>query len=119
MNAYLVIGLLLLVTMAYLVLHPFLVPHAVGEPPIVLPPVALTTATAAPEMETTAVVVEHPTDPPAVQPRARTAEELRADVELAIAARKAAMLRHSCPGCGASVDNADAFCRSCGTRVKE
>ena len=46
-------------------------------------------------------------------------DDVRASVEAAIAARKAAMVRHSCGGCGAPVDAGDAFCRACGTRVEE
>jgi len=112
MFAYLVLGLLLLVSMAWMVLHPFLEPSASGQPPIVLPPV---TASAA---QSRGVGVEEPSSPPAMS-HAKSPDELRADIEAAIAVRKAAMMRHSCAGCGATVDAADAFCRSCGTRVKE
>jgi len=121
MNAYLVLGLLLLVSMAWMVLHPFLEPAASGQPPIVLPPVTASAvaredvdaATLAP-----AAGLEQPSSPP-VMAHAKSPEELRADIEAAISARKVAMMRHSCAGCGATVDAADAFCRSCGTRVKE
>ena len=106
MNAYLVLGLLLLVSMAWMVLHPFLVPATAGRPPIVLPPA------------TASATTEVPSSPP-VMTHAKSPEELRADIEAAINARKAAMMRHSCAGCGTTVDAADAFCRSCGTRVKE
>jgi len=132
-NAYLILGLLLLVSMAWLVLHPFLEPAASGQPPIVLPPTAAFSASsvatppvaASPVAASAAVTAteaetptEAPTEPP-VAPHAKTPDELRAEIEAAIAARKAAMMRHSCSGCGATVDAGDAFCRSCGTRVKE
>ncbi len=130
MNAYLVLGLLLLVSMAWMVLHPFLEPAVSGQPPIVLPPVTasavaredvagtVATATADAATLSPAAGLEQPSSPP-VMSHAKSPDELRADIEAAIAARKAAMMRHSCAGCGATVDAADAFCRSCGTRVKE
>ena len=125
MYAYLILGLLLLVTMAWFVLHPFLEPATAGKPPVVLPPAAAFTATplasaatAATVVDASAVTADAPTDPP-VAPHLRTPDELRAEIEAAIAARNAAMMRHSCAGCGATTDVGDAFCRSCGTRVKE
>ena len=125
MYAYLILGLLLLVTMAWFVLHPFLEPATAGKPPVVLPPAAAfratplaSAATAASVVDASAVTPDAPTDPP-VAAHLRTPDELRAEIEAAIAARKAAMMRHSCAGCGATTDVGDAFCRSCGTRVKE
>jgi hypothetical protein len=116
--------------MAWMVLHPFLEPAASGQPPIVLPPATpfaaapdgvastVATVTAGAAALAPAAGLEQPSSPP-VMAHAKSPEELRADIEAAIAARKAAMMRHSCAGCGATVDAGDAFCRSCGTRVKE
>ena len=129
MYAYLILGLLLLVTMAWFVLHPFLEPATAGKPPVVLPPAAAFTATppatplatavpAATVVDASAVTADAATEPP-VAAHSQTPDQLRAEIEAAIAARKAAMMRHSCAGCGATTDVGDAFCRSCGTRVKE
>ncbi len=122
MSTYLILALVLLVVMAWLILRPFLegTPVAVpadgtaarsATPPVVLPPKDLAARTAAKAVPVGAATVEATT--PA------SSDDLRATVEAAIAARKAAMLRHSCDGCGASVDAGDTFCRACGTRVKE
>ena len=119
MFAYLVIALLLLVVMAWFVLQPFLAPSgavatAARRPPVVTPPrapkaaVPVASAVAVPAAPTTARSAP-----------ARSEAEIRADVEAAIAARKAAMVRHSCGGCAAPVDPGDAFCRACGARVEE
>jgi hypothetical protein len=40
--------------------------------------------------------------------------DVRARVEAAVAARKAALLSVTCPSCGHPVDPTDRFCRSCG-----
>ena len=124
MFGYLVMSLLLLVVMAWFVLSPFLVPAGAtrtsSRPPVVTPPstVAARTATASePAAPKPAAAATTATSKSAAQ--MRTEEELRASVEAAIAARKAAMVRHSCGGCGAPVDAGDAFCRACGTRVEE
>jgi predicted RNase H-like HicB family nuclease len=127
MNAYLILGLLLLVSMAWLVLHPFLEPNGSGLPPIVLPPAeesrskpTVATRSASVSRATTDDdVAESAVNEPPVAAHSKTPDELRAEIEAAIAARKAAMMRHSCSGCGAAVDTGDAFCRSCGARVKE
>jgi hypothetical protein len=134
MSIYLVLALVLLVVMAWLILRPFLEPAAAtavdpsvaayattagGAPPIVLPPKDLgsaSTATAAPAAAATAApgaTAARSTATPA------STDALRASVEAAIAARKAAMVRHSCSGCSAPVDAGDSFCRACGTPVKE
>jgi RNA polymerase subunit RPABC4/transcription elongation factor Spt4 len=42
---------------------------------------------------------------------------VRASVEAAIAARKAALRARHCTTCEAVVEDGDAFCRSCGTKV--
>jgi hypothetical protein len=139
MSIYLVLALVLLVVMAWLILRPFLDPAAAtavsasavaygtsagGAPPIVLPPKDLgsaSTATAAPA----AVAATAPGVAATTGTTARSTatpastDELRASVEAAIAARKAAMVRHSCDGCSAPVDAGDSFCRACGTPVKE
>ena len=125
MSAYLILGLLLLVSMAWLVLHPFLEPAASGRPPLVLPPTAALAATStssardvAADVAAAPVTSVGPTAAP-VAMHATSPEQLRAEIEAAIAARKAAMVRHSCAGCGTTLDAGDAFCRSCGERVKE
>ncbi len=119
MYGYLALSLLLLVVMAWFIFQPFLVPstvtanRAAARPPIVLPPKDATAkAVAAPAARPAA-----PASQAAAAPR--STEDIRASVEAAIAARKAAMVRHSCGGCGAPVDPGDAFCRACGTRVEE
>lgn len=120
MFVYLALSLLLLVVMAWFILAPFLVPatsstaaRTSSKAPVVLPPkdlAATTTPTAKPAAATRTATPATP---------ARSTEDVRASVEAAIAARKAAMVRHSCDGCGAPVDRGDAFCRACGTRVEE
>ena len=127
MFGYLVMSLLLLVVMAWFVLSPFLVPAGAvrtsSRPPVVTPPssvaarAATTAQPAAAKPAAAATTAATATSKSAAQ--TRTEEELRASVEAAIAARKAAMVRHSCGGCGAPVDAGDAFCRACGTRVEE
>jgi hypothetical protein len=56
---------------------------------------------------------------PAAAPEATSAPagDLRASVEAAIAARKAALRARHCTTCEAVVEDGDAFCRSCGTKV--
>jgi hypothetical protein len=44
-------------------------------------------------------------------------DDVRASVEAAIAARKAALRARHCTSCDAVVEDGDAFCRSCGTKV--
>ena len=44
-------------------------------------------------------------------------DDVRASVEAAIAARKAALKAKHCTSCEAVVEDGDAFCRSCGTKV--
>jgi len=121
MFVYLALSLLLLVVMAWFILAPFLVPatssaaaRTSSKAPVVLPPKDLA-ATATPTAKPAAATrtATEPATP------ARSTEDVRASVEAAIAARKAAMVRHSCDGCGAPVDRGDAFCRACGTRVEE
>lgn len=116
MFGYLALSLLLLVVMAWFILQPFLAPATVStaarttsRPPVVTPPKNL----AAPVAAATAA----PTAAPAAT--TRSTDDVRASVEAAIAARKAAMVRHSCGGCDAPVERGDAFCRACGTRVEE
>jgi cytoskeletal protein RodZ len=56
---------------------------------------------------------------PAAAPEAASAPtgDVRASVEAAIAARKAALRARHCTTCEAVVEDGDAFCRSCGTKV--
>ena len=126
MFGYLVMSLLLLVVMAWFVLSPFLVPAGAvrtsSRPPVVTPPstvAARTATTPKPPAKPAAAAATAATATSKSAAQTRTEEELRASVEAAIAARKAAMVRHSCDGCGAPVDRGDAFCRACGTRVEE
>jgi len=100
MTMYLVLSLLLLAGCAWLVVQPFLATRAVA----VVVPAAAAPAAAAPVRATAP---------------AQSSEELRASIEAAVAARKAAMLRKPCPSCGTTPDTGDAFCRSCGTRIEE
>jgi hypothetical protein len=58
-----------------------------------------------------AVVDAEPTPAPT------SSADVRAQVEAAIAARKAALQAKPCTGCGTKVEPGDAFCRSCGTKV--
>jgi hypothetical protein len=46
-----------------------------------------------------------------------TADEVRASVEAAIAARKAALKAKHCSSCEAVLEDGDAFCRTCGTKA--
>ena len=55
--------------------------------------------------------------PPAEPATSAPADEVRASVEAAIAARKAALRAQHCTSCEAVVEDGDAFCRSCGTKV--
>jgi hypothetical protein len=117
MYAYLAIALLLLVVMAWFVLQPFLAPagassapRTANRPPVVTPPRNLSAGATASVAAVSAAAATGP---------CRSTEDVRASVEAAIAARKAAMVRHSCGGCSAPVDAGDAFCRACGTRVEE
>jgi hypothetical protein len=56
---------------------------------------------------------------PGAAPEAAPAsvDDVRASVEAAIAARKAALRARHCTSCEAVVEDDDAFCRSCGTKV--
>lgn len=123
MFAYLAMSLLLLVVMAWFILQPFLLPAGAtartsARPPVVTPPRTVTArTTTAPTPTAAAPAAEVSAEKAAAA--ARTQDEIRASVEAAIAARKAAMVRHSCGGCGAPVDPGDSFCRACGTRVEE
>jgi len=44
-------------------------------------------------------------------------DDVRASVEAAIAARKAALKAKHCSSCDAVLEDGDAFCRACGTKV--
>lgn len=123
MYVSLALALLLLVVMAWLILRPFLsvAPATAAAPPVVVPPKDLRRTPAAATAVAAAVASPTADAPAAPVPATQTAsvDELRASVEAAVAARKAAMMRHSCRGCEAPVDPGDAFCRVCGTRVEE
>ena len=55
---------------------------------------------------------------PSKRPTEPTPDELRALVETAIATRKSELREPSrCPSCQVPTDDADKFCRTCGTRL--
>ena len=141
MNMYLLIAFLLLVVMLFLILRPFLLgtvepvtglpvdlsdpgakarsmakvervgraPEAGAEVAIVDLAVSDDTSDAVPEEQV--AVVEDAAPAPA------SSDDVRAQVEAAIAARKAVLQAKPCSGCDATVQPGDAFCRSCGTKV--
>ena len=141
MNMYLLVAFLLLVVMLFLILRPFLLgtteavsgvpvglsdpgakarsmakvervgraPEAAAEVAIVDLAVSDDTSDAVPEEQV--AVVEDAAPAPA------SSDDVRAQVEAAIAARKAVLQAKPCSGCDATVQPGDAFCRSCGTKV--
>jgi len=141
MNMYLLIAFLLLLAMLFLILRPFLLgtvepvsggsldlsdPGArarsmatverVGSAPLVAASVAtvdVATGDDAQAAEPTeqVEVVEDASPVPA------SSDAVRAQVEAAIAARKAALQAKPCTACEATIEPGDAFCRSCGTKV--
>jgi len=79
---------------------------------------ASTTATVAvEEAEKSAVVLEKAVAPVAPPVMGSSSDDVRASVEAAIAARKAALKAKHCTACEAVLEDGDAFCRSCGTKV--
>ena len=135
MNMYLLIAFLLLVVMLFLILRPFLLgtvepvtglpvdlsdPGAkarsmakverVGRASEVAAAVATVDAALAAPDEQVAVVED-------AAPAPASSDDVRAQVEAAIAARKAVLQAKPCSGCDATVQPGDAFCRSCGTKV--
>ena len=136
MNGNLIAGFVLLVVMVFLILRPFVAPAIVGVPNAEGPDADLTDAAAraraAARVESVAVVdaapatTAVPTAPPtaaAVAPVVASGGDVRASVEAAIAARKAALSGAApadtaghCPSCQSSVEPDDAFCRACGAK---
>lgn len=119
MSMYLVAAFVLLVGMLFLVLRPFLlasVDPAIGAGSVSTVPRVETAprpvATTATAVATESVVT---TSAPDVAPA--TQSDVRATVEAAIAARKAALKARHCPGCDGTIEDGDVFCRSCGTKV--
>ena len=146
MNMYLLVAFLLLVAMLFLVLRPFLlgtadgaagVPVDLSDPgaqarslakvervaqgpqPDGAPAVATATsvATHADEKDdgVAEAVAETPDEAPATAPT--SSDDVRAQVEAVIAARKAELQAKRCTECDAKVEPGDSFCRSCGTKV--
>ena len=78
--------------------------------------VATTAAPAvdAPPVDDSSVHDVTPVEPVAAAP---AADDVRASVEAAIAARKAALKAKHCSSCEAVLEDGDAFCRSCGTKA--
>jgi hypothetical protein len=131
MNVYLIAGFVLLVVMVFLVLRPFVV----ADPVAATGPTGTATATtdaaararAAAKVETVAHVetaTTTATERTAPKP-VPAGDDVRASVEAAIAARKAALsgtapvaAEPRCSSCESAVDPDDAFCRSCGAQQK-
>jgi hypothetical protein len=139
MNIYLIAAFVLLLAMLALVLRPFLYatePALDGDLDLTDPaakarsvakvervsrpaiaPTAAATATAA----VTADDAEAPVaDAPPVDDSSVhdvSTADVRASVEAAIAARKAALKARHCSSCEAVLEDGDAFCRACGTKV--
>jgi hypothetical protein len=117
MSMYLVAAFVLLVGMLFLVLRPFLLAGVEPVPAVadVAPRPVVTTqrvATAPPATDTPAADASAGT---ASAPAAGT--DVRAAVEAAIAARKAALRVRHCTTCEGTIEDGDVFCRSCGTKV--
>ena len=141
MNMYLLIAFLLLVVMLFLILRPVLLgtaEPATGMPVDLSDPVAKARSMAkvervgrAPEAAAAVatVDVDNRDDAPEAASEAQvtvvedaapvpaSSDDIRAQVEAAIAARKAVLQAKPCSGCDATVQPGDAFCRSCGTKV--
>jgi nucleoid-associated protein YgaU len=121
MNIYLVAAFLLLLAMLALVMRPFLYateptldgPVDLSDPAAKARAVAKVERVRRPDAPAAATTVT-----PAAPPVAETPpDDVRASVEAAIAARKAALKAKHCTACEAVLENGDAFCRSCGTKV--
>jgi len=146
MNMYLLIAFLLLVVMLFLILRPFLlgtVEPVTGLPVDLSDPgakarsmakvervgraseaaAAVATVDVATSDEATGedAQLAAPDEQVAVvedaAPAPASSDDVRAQVEAAIAARKAVLQAKPCSGCDATVQPGDAFCRSCGTKV--
>jgi hypothetical protein len=141
MNVYLIAAFVLLLAMLALVLRPFLYateptldgPVDVSDPAAkarsvakvdrVARAAAAPAAAAAPtttdldEEAVPATVAEKVAAATAPPVMGTSSDDVRASVEAAIAARKAALKAKHCTACEAVLQDGDAFCRSCGTKV--
>jgi hypothetical protein len=140
MNIYLIAAFVLLLAMLALVLRPFLYatePALDGDLDLTDPaakarsvakvervsrPAAApaTATTAAATVVEAAVVDASAIDAPPVDDSSVhdvSTDDVRASVEAAIAARKAALKAKHCSSCDAVLEDGDAFCRACGTKV--
>lgn len=135
MNAYLFAGFVLLVAMLVLILRPFVVAAPAAALGDAQPPASDAAAraravarvdTVARSAQAAAPVTTATTTATATATTTAPAgtDDVRASVEAAIAARKAALSGTApqgdttphCPSCQSAVDPDDAFCRSCGTQ---
>jgi hypothetical protein len=135
MNVYLILAFVLLLAMLFLVLRPWLLatepvadgPVDLADPAAKARSVARVERVSRPvETATTAAAVAVATDEASVEEVAApvgppvmgsSSDDVRASVEAAIAARKAALKAKHCTACEAVLEDGDAFCRSCGTKV--
>ncbi len=143
MNVYLIAAFVLLLAMLALVLRPFLYateptldgPVDLSDPAAKARSVARVERVARPAATTAAAsaattTTDTPDDEPVPAPVAEkvaapasppvmgtSSDDVRASVEAAIAARKAALKAKHCAACEAVLEDGDAFCRSCGTKV--
>jgi hypothetical protein len=139
MNIYLIAAFVLLLAMLALVLRPFLYasepaldgdldltdPAAkarsvakverVSRPATAPVPAAAATAVVSADDAAATVVDAPPVDDSTVHDVSTA--DVRASVEAAIAARKAALKARHCSSCEAVLEDGDAFCRACGTKV--
>jgi len=108
----LIAAIALLIAMLYLIIRPF----------VFMPRVAATSTVAAEPIEHESITQPEPvavTANSAAGPSADGAtSDVRARVEAAIAARKAALSAPKCGACAAAVTDEDIFCRSCGNKLR-
>jgi hypothetical protein len=141
MNVYLIAAFVLLVAMLFFVLRPWLLAtEPVTDGPVDLTdpaararsvatvervgrPAAAATSTAAAvsldkvDERADTVLVDEDAAPAAPPVMGSSSDDVRASVEAAIAARKAALKAKHCTACEAVLEDGDAFCRSCGTKA--
>jgi len=144
MNIYLIAAFVLLLAMLALVLRPFAYatetaldgdldltdPAARARSVAKVERVSRPTAAPAAAATATAVVTEDTAEaaiatapvvdaPPVDHSSVHdvSTDDVRASVEAAIAARKAALKAKHCSSCEAVLEDGDAFCRACGTKV--
>ena len=139
MNIYLIAAFVLLLAMFALVLRSFLYatePALDGELDLTDPAAKarsvakverVSRPAAAPEAAATATAVVTADDveapaadaPPVDHSSVHdvSTDDVRASVEAAIAARKAALTARHCSSCEAVLEDGDAFCRACGTKA--